>query len=73
MTLADRLCRSGAEFRREHRRPAFVLMTLTATDAIAARARTQGAGFLKKPFFPADIEAVLCRFYGIEALNPERT
>ena len=61
-----------AEFRRENRRPTFVLMTSTATDAIAARARTQGAGFLKKPFFPADIDAVLCRFYGLEALNPER-
>jgi hypothetical protein len=47
-------------------------MTSTATDAIAARARTQGAGFLKKPFFPADIGAVLCRFYGLEALNPDR-
>ncbi len=27
---------------------------------------------LKKPFFPADIEAVLCDFYGLRALNPKR-
>ncbi len=61
-----------AEFRRENRRPTFVLMTSTAGDAVAARARTQGAAFLKKPFFPADIEALLCSFYGLEALNPAR-
>ena len=61
-----------AEFRRENRRPIFVLMTSTASDAVAARARTQGAAFLKKPFFPADIDAVLCGFYGLQALNPER-
>jgi hypothetical protein len=24
------------------------------------------------PFFPADIEAVLCGFYGLRALNPKR-
>lgn len=61
-----------AEFRRAQRRPIFVLMTSTADEAIAARARAQGAAFLKKPFFPADIEAVLCGFYGLRALNPQR-
>jgi CheY-like chemotaxis protein len=61
-----------AEFRREKRRPTFVLMTSAADDVVAGRARTQGAAFLKKPFFPADIEAVLCGFYGLRALNPER-
>jgi CheY-like chemotaxis protein len=61
-----------AEFRRENRRPTFVLMTSTASDAVAMRARTQGAAFLKKPFFPADIDAVLCSFYGLQALNPAR-
>jgi DNA-binding response OmpR family regulator len=49
----------------------------TAMDAgqseeLAARARTLGAAFLKKPFFPADIESVLCGFYGLRALNPKR-
>jgi hypothetical protein len=34
--------------------------------------RAQGAAFLKKPFFPADIEAVLTRHYGLTALNPKR-
>lgn len=61
-----------AEFRREKRRPTFVLMTSTQDDAVGARARAQGAAFLKKPFFPADIEAVLCSFYGLRALNPQR-
>jgi CheY-like chemotaxis protein len=60
------------EFRRVKRRPIFVLMTSTQNDLVAARARAQGAAFLKKPFFPADIEAVLCSFYGLQALNPQR-
>jgi CheY-like chemotaxis protein len=61
-----------AEFQREKRRVTFVLMTSTRDDALADRARAQGAAFLKKPFFPADIEAVLCDFYGLRALNPKR-
>jgi CheY-like chemotaxis protein len=61
-----------AEFLREKRRPTFVLMTSTPDEAIAGRARAHGAAFLKKPFFPADIEAVLCSFYGLRALNPQR-
>jgi hypothetical protein len=48
------------------------LITSTQDIAVALRARAQGAAFLKKPFFPADIEAVLCRFYGLRALNPQR-
>ncbi|HMK69972.1 MAG TPA: response regulator [Xanthobacteraceae bacterium] len=61
-----------AEFRREKRHPTFVLMTAVQDDELADRAHAQGAFFLKKPFFPADIEAVLCRFYGLRAFNPER-
>ena len=39
----------------------------------ARRARgAQGAAFLKKPFFSADLEAVLTRHYGLTALNPQR-
>jgi len=60
------------EFRRAKQRPTFVLMTSTPDEALAARARAQGAGFLKKPFFPADIEAILCGFYGLRALNPKQ-
>ena len=61
-----------AEFRREKRNPFFVLITSTPDHAIAERARERGAAFLKKPFFPPDLEAVLCRFYGLSVLNPQR-
>jgi CheY-like chemotaxis protein len=61
-----------AEFKREKRNPMFVMITSTQDEAVAARARAYGASFLKKPFFPADIEAVLCAFYGLRALNPQR-
>jgi CheY-like chemotaxis protein len=61
-----------AEFKREKRRMSVVLMTSTRDDKLAERARALGAVFLKKPFFAADIDAVLCRFYGLVALNPRR-
>jgi CheY-like chemotaxis protein len=62
-----------AEIKREGRDVHVVLMT-SAQDTVAAkRARSHGASFLKKPFFPADIEAVLCGFYGLRALNPKRS
>jgi CheY-like chemotaxis protein len=61
-----------AEFKREKRRAKVVLMTSTQDETVAERARAQGAGFLKKPFFPADIETALCGFYGLRALNPKR-
>jgi DNA-binding NtrC family response regulator len=48
-----------------------VMMTSTGNDELAAGARAFGAAFLKKPFFPADIENVLCGFYGLRALNPK--
>jgi CheY-like chemotaxis protein len=41
-----------------------VMMTATDDDALAGRARTCGAdAFLKKPFYPADIDALLTRIY----------
>ncbi len=61
-----------AEFKRGPRSVTVVMMTSAATDELADRARALGAGFLKKPFFPADIEAVLSGFYGLRALNPKR-
>jgi CheY-like chemotaxis protein len=61
-----------AEFKREKRNPTFVLITSAQDEAVGARARAYGAIFLKKPFFPADIEAILCDFYGLQALNPQR-
>jgi CheY-like chemotaxis protein len=61
-----------AEFRRARRYPAFVLMTSTGDAALAEKARAQGVVFLKKPFYPADIEWILCRFCGLRAINPIR-
>jgi len=41
------------------------LMTSAADEALAQRARSQGADFfLKKPFYPADINAILQRAFG---------
>src|SRR5579859_7726539 len=61
-----------AEFKRERRRVDVVIMTSANDESLPARAREYGAAFLKKPFYPADIEAVLCRFYGLRALSPRR-
>ncbi len=58
-----------AELKRERRRVHVVLMTSMEDDLLRDRAREHGVAFLKKPFFPADIEAVLCGFYGLRALN----
>jgi len=61
-----------AEFKREKKRMHVVLMTSMEDESLPDRAREQGAAFLKKPFYPADIDAVLCPFYGLRALNPKR-
>jgi len=61
-----------AEFKREKRRVHVVLMTSIADPSLEMRASEAGAAFLKKPFYPADIEAALCGFYGLRALNPKR-
>jgi len=61
-----------AEFKREKRRMTVVVMSSAQDASLAERVRLQGAAFLKKPFFPADLEAVLTRHYGLTALNPER-
>jgi CheY-like chemotaxis protein len=45
---------------------AVVMMTSTLDNAIADRAHAAGAlAFLKKPFYPADIDATLERYYGL--------
>lgn len=42
-----------------------VMMTATEDEAIAGRAQASGAAaFIKKPFYPADIDAVIVRIYG---------
>ena len=61
-----------AEFKRAKRRMTVVVMSSAPDAMLAERVRAQGAAFLKKPFFPADIEAVLIRHYGLTALNPKR-
>jgi CheY-like chemotaxis protein len=61
-----------AEFRRARHYPVFVLMTSAQDEVVATQARAQGIPYLTKPFFPADMEAVLCGFYGLRALNPKR-
>ena len=61
-----------SEFKREKRRVSVVMMTSAPDATLAKRARDAGAAFLKKPFFPADIEKVLCGFYGLRALHPNR-
>jgi CheY-like chemotaxis protein len=61
-----------AEFRRERRRVNVVIMTSQEDGSLSDRARDRGAAFLKKPFFQRDIEMLLCRFYGLRALNPDR-
>jgi len=60
------------EIRREQRNPAFVLITSLQDEAVATRARALGAAFLKKPFYLADVEAIMCGYYGLRALNPQR-
>jgi DNA-binding NtrC family response regulator len=61
-----------AEFKRAKRRMTVVVMSSAPDASLVERMRLQGAAFLKKPFFPADIEAVLTRHYGLTALNPKR-
>jgi CheY-like chemotaxis protein len=60
-----------AEFKREERPVSVVMITSTQDEAVARNARELGAAFLRKPFFPADIETALCDFYGLRALNPK--
>ena len=61
-----------AEIKREQRRVSVVMMTSTQDEVPAKRARELGAAFLKKPFFPGDVETVLCGYYGLRALHPNR-
>jgi CheY-like chemotaxis protein len=61
------------ELRREQPHLTFVLITASQDENVAKAARAQGVTFLKKPFFSVDIEAVLCSFYGLRALNPKRS
>ncbi|MBS0248321.1 MAG: response regulator [Proteobacteria bacterium] len=54
-----------SEIKRETPDVAVVMMTTAVEEPVAERAMTAGAfGFLKKPFYPADIDRVLDRYYG---------
>ena len=58
-----------SEIKRESPNVAVVMMTSTLDDAHRrprARCRARSA-FLKKPFYPADIDAVLERYFGLHA------
>lgn len=58
-----------SEIKRESANVAVVMMTSTLDNAIADRAHQAGAlAFLKKPFYPADIDSVLERYYGLHAV-----
>jgi len=59
-----------SEFKREGRSLSVVMISSTLDAAVSRQARALGAAFLKKPFFPADIETALCGFYALRALNP---
>ncbi len=55
-----------SEMKREYPDVAVVMMTSTLDEAIAERAHAAGAlAFLKKPFYPADIDRLLERYYGL--------
>lgn len=57
-----------SQIKRDNPDVSVVIMTSTLDNAIAERARAAGAlAFLKKPFYPADIDAVLERYFGLSA------
>jgi CheY-like chemotaxis protein len=57
-----------SEIKRECPGVSVVMMTSTVDTAIADRAHASGAlAFLKKPFYPADIDGVLERYFGLHA------
>lgn len=61
-----------AELKREKQRVSVVLITSAPDEALVRRARELGAAFLKKPFFPNDVETALCSYYGLRVLHPSR-
>ncbi len=59
-----------SEIKRENPNVAVVMMTSTLDNAIADRAHQAGAlAFLKKPFYPVDIDNVLERYYGLHTVR----
>lgn len=57
-----------SEIKRLNPRVEVVMISATPDEDIAQKARTAGAAaFLKKPFYPADIDAILHRIFGLQA------
>jgi CheY-like chemotaxis protein len=57
-----------SEIKRSAPKVAVVMMTSTLDPSVADRAEAAGVtGFLKKPFFPKDVDAVLERHHGLTA------
>ena len=57
-----------SQLKRQHPRMEVVMMTSEDDEALAARARAAGAtAFLRKPFYPSDIDAIL---YACHRLRP---
>ncbi len=55
-----------AMIKRRHPEMAVVMMTSTVDKVVAKRAEAAGAAaFLKKPFYPSDIDGVLARQFGL--------
>jgi CheY-like chemotaxis protein len=55
-----------SQFKRKDPRMEVVMMASAQDDALAARTRAAGAaGFLRKPFYPSDVDAVLYAFHGL--------
>jgi CheY-like chemotaxis protein len=59
------------QIKRQHPRTEIIVMTSAQDEALTRRAREAGAAdFLKKPFYPADIDAVLYTFHGLRPPAP---
>ena len=57
-----------AMIKRDHPGMAVVMITSAIDNAVADRAHAAGVtAFLKKPFYPSDIDEILARHYGLQA------
>jgi CheY-like chemotaxis protein len=57
-----------SEIKRQYPKVDVVIMTSTTDEVVAERARAAGAtAFLKKPFYPRDIDLILHRLFGLFA------
>jgi CheY-like chemotaxis protein len=60
-----------SQLKRQHPKMEVVMMTSAQDEALAARAREAGAaGFLKKPFYSSDIDAILYAFHRLRPPPP---